>query len=177
MIVINLFGGPGSGKSTVASGLFYEMKRRHYNVELAPEYAKDLVFSQTLMLTPQEYIFAEQLRRIQILDGKADFAICDCPILLSHTYYIKYYGTKNKNADAFLNYVIATFKSYENFNVMLQRPNVFTEKGRIQNLEQSKEIDDAIESSLRVAQVPYVHLQTDDTIIDRIMGYYPFSAQ
>ena len=34
MKVINLWGSPGSGKSTVAAGLFYRMKMADYNVEL-----------------------------------------------------------------------------------------------------------------------------------------------
>jgi adenylate kinase family enzyme len=38
---INIFGGPGAGKSTTAAALFAEMKRRGMNVELATEVAED----------------------------------------------------------------------------------------------------------------------------------------
>jgi len=38
--VINLFAGPGAGKSTTAAGLFAEMKRANVDVELVTEYVK-----------------------------------------------------------------------------------------------------------------------------------------
>lgn len=43
-LVINIFGGPGVGKSTVAAGLFYRLKCLHYSVELVEEFAKYLVY-------------------------------------------------------------------------------------------------------------------------------------
>lgn len=46
MKVINLFGGPGIGKSTLAAGLFEHMKIAGFNVELVNEYAKDMVWEQ-----------------------------------------------------------------------------------------------------------------------------------
>ena len=42
-IVVNLIGGPGSGKSTTAAGLFYNLKKLGINCEMALEYAKDKV--------------------------------------------------------------------------------------------------------------------------------------
>ena len=42
-LIINLIGGPCSGKSTIASGLFYNLKKLGYNCELALEFAKDKV--------------------------------------------------------------------------------------------------------------------------------------
>ncbi len=178
MIVINLFGGPGSGKSTVMAGLFYRLKRKHCNVELASEYAKDLVFSQTLDKIPQEFIFAEQHRRLQILKDNVDYAISDCPLILSHMYYLRTTDpAKNKNSAAFLDYVIATHKCYENFNVLLERPDVFTERGRVNTLEQSKEIDHQIVHLLSQHGFPFITLKTDENTVERIMSYYPFSCQ
>ena len=37
-LVINLIGGPGCGKSTVASGLFYALKKLQVNAELSLEW-------------------------------------------------------------------------------------------------------------------------------------------
>ena len=47
MKVINLFAGPGTGKSTTAAGLFYKMKSKGYMVELVTEFAKDLVYQES----------------------------------------------------------------------------------------------------------------------------------
>ena len=88
MKVINLYGGPGSGKSTTAAGLYYRMKMAHHNVELVTEYAKDLVYADRLegMLDQQEYIFAKQNNRLHRLRNKTDWVVTDSPILLSTVY-------------------------------------------------------------------------------------------
>lgn len=41
MKVINLFAGPGSGKSTTCAGVFSKLKLAGVNCEMALEYAKD----------------------------------------------------------------------------------------------------------------------------------------
>lgn len=46
-IVVNLIGGPCSGKSTIASGLFYANKKLGINAELALEFAKDKVWEES----------------------------------------------------------------------------------------------------------------------------------
>lgn len=43
MNVINLFAGPGSGKSTTCAGVFNKLKLAGINCEMALEYAKDKV--------------------------------------------------------------------------------------------------------------------------------------
>ena len=59
--VINIFGAPNAGKSTVAAGLFYIMKINGYNVELVNESAKDLVWNgQTEHLSEQLIVFTKQ---------------------------------------------------------------------------------------------------------------------
>ena len=44
--VVNLFAGPGSGKSTTASGLFHLLKLDNKKTELVTEYAKDAIYEQ-----------------------------------------------------------------------------------------------------------------------------------
>ena len=46
-LVINLIGGPCSGKSTIASGVFHEIKKMNINAELALEFAKDKVWEES----------------------------------------------------------------------------------------------------------------------------------
>lgn len=41
-IYVNLYGGPGSGKSTTAAGVVSQLKLLSINAELVTEYAKDL---------------------------------------------------------------------------------------------------------------------------------------
>ena len=47
MKVINIFGGPGTGKSVTAAKLFAELKIQNKNCELITEYAKELVYDES----------------------------------------------------------------------------------------------------------------------------------
>ena len=61
--VINLVGGPGSGKSTTAAGLFFLMKIRGLRCELVTEYAKELSYDKNWSdLKRQLHVLAEQER-------------------------------------------------------------------------------------------------------------------
>jgi hypothetical protein len=48
--IINLFGGPGIGKSTQAAGLYYEMKKLNMNVEMPYEFPKLLAIHRLRQL-------------------------------------------------------------------------------------------------------------------------------
>ena len=48
MIVVNLFAGPGSGKSTTCAGVFAKLKLAGVNCEMALEYAKDKVWEERI---------------------------------------------------------------------------------------------------------------------------------
>lgn len=59
-IVINLWGGPGCGKSTTMARIFSELKVKGYNVEMVSEFAKDLVYEKRDETMKDElYIFAK----------------------------------------------------------------------------------------------------------------------
>ena len=45
-VLINIYGGPAAGKSTVAAGLFYELKKKGYDCGLVTEMATELVYDK-----------------------------------------------------------------------------------------------------------------------------------
>ena len=87
---INLYGGPGIGKSTVAALVFAELKLKAFNVEITHEYAKELVYEgfdlKKADKTFQYRILMEQVRRELIFQNKVDFLISDSPLLLNAYY-------------------------------------------------------------------------------------------
>jgi predicted ATPase len=88
---INIFGGPGVGKSTTTAALFSVMKMSGYNVELVTEVAKDFVWEdRATTLTIQPYITIKQFRNLIRLKGKVEYVITDAPILLGCVYADKY---------------------------------------------------------------------------------------
>lgn len=89
MLVINLWGGPGAGKSTVAAELFVKLRQRTTaNVELTNEFATDLCFEQAKEnLKDQVYLLGNQWHRLWRFDKiGVDVAICDSPIGMGSAY-------------------------------------------------------------------------------------------
>lgn len=180
MKVINLFGGPGSGKSTTAAGLFYKMKLKGIKVELVTEYAKELVYDKTLelMLDRQEVIFAEQNQRLHRLRNDVDFAIIDSPLLLSYVYpemNQRQRGVETWPAlDAFQNFVVAVINTYDNHNIFLNRPGTFQSYGREHDLMQAQEIDNAIKGALNKFDMPWHPWPVNDDVVDNILNHEIF---
>ena len=97
-LIINLFGGPGTGKSTTAAALFYKLKMMGINCELVTEFAKDITWEKNKKaLACQPYVFGKQCYRIERCVDQVDVIITDSPLPLS-ILYNKDKGQKNKRA-------------------------------------------------------------------------------
>jgi hypothetical protein len=174
MIVINLFAGPGSGKSTTCAGVFSKLKLAGVNCEMALEYAKDKVWENSLdVLDDQIYVFGKQLHRLNRLKGKVDVIITDSPILLSIIY--------NKEASNYLDdLVIEQFHKFNNLNYYVVRDESFNPKGRVQNHEESMEKDDEIKTLLNEHNISYTTVykhNSVDTIVNEVMKVLNIDSQ
>ena len=154
--IINLFAGPGKGKSTTAAGLFYLMKIKGYNVELIDEYAKQLTWDdRPNILEDQLYILAKQNRKIKRLIGKVHFVIADSPIILGLTYVPKnYYNT-------FSPFVLDVWNTYDNRNFFLENDGKLTYQkvGRNQTEKESNKIDKSIKNCLHTNKIKYTPIK------------------
>ena len=136
--VVNLIGGPGSGKSTIASGLFFELKKMGINAELALEFAKDKVWEESFRtLDDQIYIFAKQYHKLWRLNGKVNVIITDSPLPIS-LYYMK------EKSEYFNKFVIEQYNKFNNLMFFIERGESYQQEGRIQTLEESIEIDNEL---------------------------------
>ena len=164
--VVNIFGGPGVGKSTTAAGLFHNLKCKQFEVELVTEYAKDMVWEKRhTIMDDQLYIFAKQYRRISRLIGQVDFIITDSPLLLSCAYIRDGYYQNLKPL------VFEIFTNFTNLNFVIQRSPVagFNQNGRVQDLTQSMELDATIIQLLNETNSVYQFIpDRDPTAIDII---------
>ncbi|WP_283606935.1 DUF3991 and toprim domain-containing protein [Faecalispora anaeroviscerum] len=142
-VVVNGFGGPGAGKTTSCFDIVSEFKKRGFVAEYVPEFATELVWDNNLQMLDgteknQTFLFEEQKRRIDRLIGKVDFVVTDSPLLLNNIYI------KELTPD-FENKVKEAYAEYNNFNFVIERDeSQFTSKGRIHNLQESKEKDQEI---------------------------------
>lgn len=126
--VINLFGNPGSGKSTIAAYLYSELKARGMEVELVTETAKDLVWDEDWKrLSNQMYVFSTQLHRVDRLIGKVEYVITDSPILLQIGYYKERHLPAPKQ---FKKLCMAYNRRYNNINIWLKNNKKVSQVGR-----------------------------------------------
>jgi hypothetical protein len=159
--VINFYGGPSSGKSTAAAGLFYRMKMLGYEVELTDEFAKECVWEGNIpMLQDQLWVLAHQHRKILRLAGKVDYIITDSPVLLSPLYREKYSGPLY--SDLIDRIALEIYDKYHNINFMLTRPETFEQNGRAQDKELSIQIDTEIVSQFHRLGISYDVLGSND---------------
>ena len=87
MILINLFGAPGAGKSSGAAYIFSKLKMNGINTELVTEFAKDKVWeNNNEVFKNQAYIFGKQYFKISRVADKVDVIVTDSPLLLSAFY-------------------------------------------------------------------------------------------
>lgn len=157
LTVINIWGGPGAGKSLNAAGLFHQMKKEYIPCELVTEYAKDLVWSERgPMFTEQDYIFAKQNHRLRRLAGKIKFAIIDSPLPTSLMYMPPDFP------ESFSSFVMDVWKSYTNINFLLERHHPYEEVGRNQNEAGAKAIDRKIEDFLKAYNILFIRVPTSD---------------
>lgn len=89
MLVINLWGGPGAGKTTTTSGLFHLLRHQSsWNVELITEFATDLCFEQAREnLKDQMYLLGNQYHRLWRAQATGvECVITDAPIAMNKIY-------------------------------------------------------------------------------------------
>lgn len=153
MIVINLYAGPGAGKSTTASGVFSLLKLHGVNAEYVPEFAKDLTWEKReKTLSNQYYVWAKQYHRMWRLRDDVTVTITDSPLLLT-----LFYG---ETCAPFQQTVLETFNnSFDNMNFVINRVKEYNPKGRNQTEEEAKDIDSKMLYILNKHKIDYDFVQ------------------
>lgn len=172
--IINLFGGPGIGKSSIAAGLTYKLKKKHIKVDNPYEFPKQLAWDENhLAIRDQLYVLANQHRGIVKSFGKVDFIILDSPILLSLVYRNEYSGNtypSNLYTQSFDNLVLDIFNQYDNFNIVLERTDgEYNDKERYQSIEQSLVLDKKIENVLITNNISYHKVKVNEESVNYIL--------
>lgn len=164
--VINLYGGPCCGKSTVAAGLFYELKCNGIECEMTGEYAKDKTWDENpKILNHQPFIFGQQLHRIWRLNNKVQFIICDSPILLSIIY-------SKENSDLFERFIVEQYNKYNNINFILDRTVKYDVIGRNETEEEAIKLDNNLVHIMDKYNINYTLVTGDSkNKVNKILKY------
>lgn len=146
-IVINIAGGPGTGKTTIAAKLFAILKQKGYDVENVSEFAKELVWEgRNEAFNDRLYMHAEQNHRLMQMNNKLDYIITDSPLFLTSVYNQYYLGNKfSKSYNDMINEVCKeTFNLYQNKTYLLQRNCSYKKVGRREDEDTANIIDSLI---------------------------------
>lgn len=170
--VINISGGPGVGKSTIAAGIYSQLKQAKISCELVTEFAKEVTWEEThKLLENQIHIFSEQFRRQWRLIDKVDYIVTDCPLCLNSVYYDYYleklgYGTDKNQVKFTDSYIEQSRKFFDNTFLEFNNKNYFVTRyfevtgddeiiyptweqlGRNQTLEEALTIDQKVQDKL-----------------------------
>lgn len=157
---INLFAGPGAGKTTLAAGIFSELKSRDINCELVLEFAKELVWKEDIkQFENQFYLFGEQLNRYHFLIDKVDVVVTDYPIVQFLLYH------NSPFTKQFSELINSIFKTQENHNYFVKRQKPYMKLGRIHSEEEASKLDEAIIDIFVSNNLPYETIPGDKKII------------
>lgn len=165
MIIVNLFGVPGAGKSTGAAYIFSKLKMKGIEAELITEFAKDKVWENSeKAFQNQAYIFGQQSFRISRMENEVDIVITDSPLLLS-----AFYNTNPVLGESFNDVVANVFHSYNNINYLLTRVKPYHAKGRLQTEEESDALAEPMKQLLNKYNILYTQIPGDIAGYDAIV--------
>lgn len=174
--ILNLYAGPGAGKSTSAAFLFARLKKLGVNAELVREYVKDWAWEKrTIGTYDQWYFLGKQIRKESMLFGKVDAIVTDSPIMLG-VYYARHFFSR-RVAEAIRANTIAYYEQcaadgHEHIHVLLKRTKEYNPAGRYQTEEEAKEIDVEVERLLRDLKVTFVQSGTSDEELTKLLEAY-----
>ena len=136
-LVVNIIGGPGTGKSILASEVFSKLKRDGVTCDVAWEYIKRKLREKALkVVQSQLYLFGKQQFQLFTMKDEVEVVITDAPLLL-----LSYY---DKTRCAYLrDMVINEYNKYNNLLYFIERDLSveYETEGRYQDLEGAKEVD------------------------------------
>lgn len=171
--IINLYGGPGTGKSTSAAFLYYLLKAEGKNTELVREYVKDWAWDARKINTyDQIYFLGKQVRRESMLYGKVEYIVTDSPVMMG-LYYARRYCTptlsNGVSAATLAFYQQAEEDKHKHIHLFLKRIKPYIGEGRYQTEDEAKEIDVGVKSLLDEFNLPYLESPTDEKDLKQIL--------
>jgi hypothetical protein len=167
---VNLYGGPGTGKSTTASNLFSEFKRMcvdssvDIQFELIQEFVKEWAWeNRSPQGFDQVFIFANQQRKEEIpLRGGVNHIFTDSPLFLGAAYARKYHS---KTFNSLISLAELHEEEYPGLHIFLDRGDrPYVSKGRYEDEDKARRMDDYILSllDLYVGSEKYLVLPYND---------------
>ncbi len=144
--LINLWAGPGAGKSTTAAGVFERLKLRGASCELVREYVKAWAWrGEKIGEFDDLYLCAKQLRAESTLYGRVEYIVTDAPIGLGAVYEEMY-----RPSARFMRDVCGALRARQVaagiriVDVMLVREKEYVQDGRWEDETAARRVDEIV---------------------------------
>jgi nicotinamide riboside kinase len=154
-IVVNMIGGPGVGKSIIASEIFVQLKRNFVSCEISSEYIKRKIREDARKVVQNQiYIFAKQQFQLFGMKDNVDVIITDSPIFLSSVY-------DDTNCPHLRALIMKEFGNYKNLTYHIERDAsvAYEQEGRYQDEAGAKLVDDKVKNFMIENQIEYKTLK------------------
>lgn len=171
--VINFISSPCSGKSTMASLLYSELKMMHHDAEYVQEIAKRLIYEEKFdELNNQFNISKAQYEIIKAVSGKVKYTITDSGIMVN-LFYNREYANNICNVEKVEQIFKEKLYEFNNINIFLERNEdyPYQNEGRVHTLQQSKEISKKMEKMLIEYKLPYKKFLSHKDNMQAIIDY------
>lgn len=145
-IRINIYGGPGTGKSVLAADIFSKLKKSGHKVELVQEFIKTWAWQgKDVQDFDQLYIFTQQMKRELDLLRAGVSVVTDSPLLLNLCYVHKY----NQFLFPALRRLSNEFdQRWPSNTIALKRTILYQQEGRYEDEQEAKHMDLCIRAML-----------------------------
>lgn len=163
-LVVNLFGGPGTGKSASAYHLTAKLKWQQVSVGLVREYVKGKVYEgNDQTLEHQTYVFGKQLHWVKRAARHVDVVVQDTSLLNSLIYH------RDKTTVKFKELVWEEYNRFDNLNIYIERDHPYDPTGRQQTEEEALEVDRQIRNKIEELGIEYLTFKSGPEKIGRII--------
>lgn len=165
---INLYGGPGAGKSTTAAWLFAKLKLSGFSVEHVGEYVKAWAYAhREVKEFDQVYILGKQMQyEYRFLSNGVKNIVTDSPVFNS-----MFYAPRNLKPHI-LGLIDAYEAQHEGVNIFLdRRDKPYVQEGRYQTEQQANQADINLKCDLASTKRVFrtFNYNDRDAILDYVM--------
>lgn len=142
-LVVNLYGAPGSGKSTGSAYIFSRLKLAGWDAEFVSEFAKDKVWEKNdAVFDNPSYLYGKQSFRLSRVAGNVDVIVTDSPLL------IPAYYNRTDTAEELTALAKKELSHYYCYNVFVNRVKKYNPNGRFQTESESNEVANELRAFL-----------------------------
>jgi len=154
-LVVNLYGSPCAGKSTMAGALYTELKQMGKSVELVREFATEWAWQgKEIGMYDHIYIAGTQIQRETSLYGAVDYLITDSPIPLA-AFYDNLKFKHNLITDMVTKFLTSRQQVVETLDFWLPlKEDRITSKARYHDLKEIRKINVDLEAFLNNLDYP-----------------------